>query len=338
MKKGVLLASVGILALMGPASARGEEKPVEGGEKVSLVPRITGMVNLRYIYDESDKDESGFDVRRVRLGAKGELHKKLDYVFQAEYASNVRILDAYFRWKIRPEFNLQVGQFKVHYSMESLDGPASWLTAENPAAVNKLNAYSDLSGMKSNGRDIGLMVYGATFHQKDFDVLRYRLGFFNGNGYNLKDNNRKKDVAAMVWLSPIRHLSFTGSYYAGSYGKRGDDHVRNRASSGVEWKDAKLTVRSEYLFGKTGPQRSHGAYVQTAYLVHPMVQPVLSYDYFKQDADLEAHQHNMQVGLNVLPIKYVRVQASYIHTLRKGWQNPGPRHNNLAEIQIVATY
>ena len=105
--------------------------------KVSLVPKITGMVNLRYAYDEDNKDQHGFDVRRVRLGVKGNLHEKLDYVFQAEYAGNVRLLDAYIRWKINPAFNIQVGQFKVHYSMETLGGPANWLTTEQAAGVSK---------------------------------------------------------------------------------------------------------------------------------------------------------------------------------------------------------
>ena len=215
------------------------------GTGTDYMPRVTGMVNLRYAYDEANKDAQGFDVRRVRLGVRGNLHKKVDYVMQAEYAGSVRLLDAYLRWKLRPEINFQVGEFKIPYSQEALCGPANWLSTELPTAVSKLNGYSDLSGQAShkNGRDIGLMVYGSAIHKEDFDVLRYRLGVFNGNGINVKDDNRKKDVAAMLWVSPVRQLSFTGSYYSGSYGPKGADHVRNRASAGVEWKDAKLMVR-----------------------------------------------------------------------------------------------
>lgn len=306
------------------------------GTGTDYMPRVTGMVNLRYAYDEANKDAQGFDVRRVRLGVRGNLHKKVDYVMQAEYAGSVRLLDAYLRWKLRPEINFQVGEFKIPYSQEALGGPANWLSTELPTAVSKLNGYSDLSGQAShkNGRDIGLMVYGSAIHKEDFDVLRYRLGVFNGNGINVKDDNRKKDVAAMLWVSPVRQLSFTGSYYSGSYGPKGADHVRNRASAGVEWKDAKLMVRSEYLWGHTSFTRQNGVYAQVAYRVHRVVQPLLSYDYMKYDNHNGApYEHNLQVGLNVEPIDYLRIQAGYIHSLYNNDQ-----HNNLATLQCVLTW
>lgn len=335
MKRFLALAIAALLT--GNAATVAETAP--DNEKVNYIPKITGMVNLRYAYDESKDDEHGFDVRRVRLGAKGDLHQKLDYVMQAEYAGNIRLLDAYLRWKVMPEFNVQVGQFKVHYSQETLLGPATWLTTEQAAGVSKLNGYNDLSKQDSykNGRDIGLMIYGSAIHKEYFDVLRYRLGVFNGNGINLKDNNKKKDVAAMLWVSPVRHLSFTGAYYSGSYGPKGADHVRNRASAGILWKDKKLTVRSEYLWGHTSSLRSNGMYAHVAYWAHQMVQPVVQYDYMKYDKDRNvikgSYEHNLQVGLNVEPISHIRIQAGYMHTIKND-----KKHNNLTTLQCVLTY
>ena len=329
MKKTILCACLMLCAFV-------QVKAADKDNKVSLVPKVTGMINLRYSYDENKENEQGFDLRRVRLGVKGNLHQKLDYVFQAEYAGNIRILDAYVRWKINPAFNMQVGQFKVHYSMETLGGPANWLTTEQAAGVSKLNGYSDLSGLAShkNGRDIGLMFYGSFIHKEDFDVLRYRAGVFNGNGINIKDNNRKKDAAAMLWVSPVRQLSFTGAYYYGTYGPHGADHVRNRASAGVEWKDSKLSVRSEYLWGHTSATRQNGVYAQVGYWAHQMVQPVVQYDYLKYDTgDGAPYEHNIQVGLNIEPIRQVRIQAGYMHSIMNNDQ-----HNNLATLQCVVTY
>ena len=336
MKKTVIM--LGCCLFLACTAAQAEEK-TENKEKVSLIPKVTGMINLRYAYDDSNKDQHGFDVRRVRLGVRGNLHEKLDYVFQAEYAGNVRLLDAYIRWKINPAFNIQVGQFKVHYSMETLGGPANWLTTEQAAGVSRLNGYSDLSGLNShkNGRDIGLMFYGGLIHKELFDVLRYRVGVFNGNGINLKDNNRKKDVAGMLWISPVRQLSFTGAYYYGTYGPHGADHVRNRASAGIEWKDRKLQVRSEYLWGHTSDTYQNGAYIQVGYWAHQMVQPVVQYDFLKLDKDRNGvdgpYEHNIQVGLNIEPIRQVRIQAGYRHTITNNDQ-----HNNLATLQCVVTY
>ena len=329
----VMLALTATLAT-GSTEARAAEKSDAG--KTDYMPRVTGMVNLRYAYDEGNKDGQGFDVRRVRLGVRGNLHKKVDYVMQAEYAGNVRLLDAYLRWKLRPEINFQVGEFKIPYSQETLGGPANWLSTELPTAVSKLNGYSDLSGLAShkNGRDIGVMVYGSAVHKEDFDMLHYRLAVFNGNGINVKDDNRKKDVAAMLWVNPVRQLTFTGSYYSGSYGPKGADHVRNRASAGVEWKDARLMVRSEYLWGHTSGTRQNGVYAQVAYRPHQIVQPLLSYDYMKYDNHSGArYEHNMQVGVNVEPISHLRIQAGYIHSLYNNDQ-----HNNLATLQCVLTW
>ncbi|MBO4611814.1 MAG: hypothetical protein J5671_01435 [Bacteroidaceae bacterium] len=334
----IVLALLSFMSIPAIGKVKGKEnskEKTENSEKVSLVPKISGLANIRYSYDDDAASTHGFDVRRVRLSVKGNMHEKVDYCVQAEYAGTVRIIDAYFRWKIMPELNVQVGEFKVESSLESTYGPTSWMLIENPTAVTKLNGYNDLSGVNShkNGRDIGMRLYGSFIHKENFDVLRYSVGVYNGNGINVKDNNNKKDVAGFLWIKPMRQLSFTGGYYSGSYGPKGATHVRNRASAGVEWKDTKLTVRSEYLWGHTSFERSNGAYLQAGYTVHRMIQPVVSYDFFKRHIDAAGYEHNAQVGINITPIKNLRVQAAYTHT----FLNAGG-HKNLVEVQAVASF
>ncbi len=323
----VILATIALM-VSGAAWAQEAQK-----ESVSLVPKVTALINGRYSYDDQPETKHGFDIRRVRLGLKGNLHSKVDYVIQAEYETSVKVIDAYFRWKILPEVNFQVGEFKVQFSQETLYGPANALLIENPAAVAQLNGYSDLSGIKANGRDIGIMLYGSTIKKDGFDVLNYSIGVFNGSGINMKDENNEKDVATFVRIKPVQQLSITGGFYAGSYGARHEEHTRNRASTGVEWKDKRLTLRSEYLWGKTASAHSNGVYAQAGYQVHKMVQPILSYDYFEPDKDGDAYQHNVQVGVNISPIKNLRVQAAYTHS----FQNDDT-HRNLAEVQAILTY
>ena len=131
------------------------------------VPKVGGLVNGRYTYDTGTKDNdgnsyNGFDLRRARLSVTGDFGKSIDYRIQAEFgggkqnsSATVRLLDAYARFKFAKELNLQVGEYKVAYSQETLDGPTSWLTIENPTVVSKLNGYSDVSGQSANGRDVG---------------------------------------------------------------------------------------------------------------------------------------------------------------------------------------
>ena len=293
------LISYACMALLTPPTMGQELKP----------PTFSGFVNVRYNYDNNDASTHGMDIRRVRLSADGALSKNIDYKFQTEYETSVKVIDAFLRWKLLPEVNVQVGEYKVQYSQETLYGPATWLTIENPAAVAKLNGYNDLAGIKANGRDVGITFYGDLWNK----LISYRLGMFNGNGINTRDDNNKKDFAGLVWLRPVDHLALSVGGYLGHYGERGAEKTRNRASAGFEWKDDRLTVRSEYLYGKTDRQKSDGVYAIAAYFVTPKLQPLVSVDYFKADRDSEEHQVNYQVGLNYLPIKKFRLQAAYTY-------------------------
>lgn len=298
------------MTLVGMLSV-GAVLPIVGQELKA--PKISGLVNARYSWSDKDGDTHGFDVRRVRLAAEGVLSESLDYKFQAEYETSVKVIDAYLRWKIAPEINVQIGEYKVQYSQETLSGPATWLTIENPTAVAKLNGYSDLSGLKANGRDVGITLYGDLLNK----VLSYRVGVFNGNGINTKDNNKKKDFAGLLWLRPLKQLAFSVGHYQGSYGEKGNEHVRIRNSAGLEYKDDKLTFCSEYLSGNTAGQKSDGAYASLGYWASKTIQPVVSVDYFKADKDADEHQWNYQVGLNWVPVKKLRVQAAYTYTKYK---------------------
>ena len=289
-------------------------------------PKISGLANVRYSWSDKEGETHGFDIRRIRLAADGVLGKKLDYKFQAEYETSVKVIDAFLRWKIRPELNVQIGEYKVQYSQETLYGPATWLTIENPVAVAKLNGYNDLSGLKANGRDIGITLYGDLLNK----VLSYRIGVFNGNGINIKDDNNKKDVAGLLWVRPAEGLALSVGQYLGYYGPKGEEKTRNRTSAGVEWKDKRLTVRSEYLYGKTDAQKSDGFYVTVAYFVIPQLQPIVSIDYFKADRDADERQWNYQVGLNWTPIKKLRIQAAYTYV-----NNKVTSDNNQLEAQFI---
>ena len=128
-------------------------------------PKISGLINARYAWSDKEDATHGFDIRRIRLAADGVLSDKVDYKFQAEYETSVKVIDAYLRWKIAPEVNVQIGEYKVQYSQETLYGPATWVTIENPTAVSRLNGYNDLSGLKANGRDVGITLYGDLFNR-----------------------------------------------------------------------------------------------------------------------------------------------------------------------------
>ena len=57
-------------------------------DKSLLIPKVTGLINTRYTYDDESNVKHNADIRRVRLGVKGQLHEKFDYYIQAEQTRN----------------------------------------------------------------------------------------------------------------------------------------------------------------------------------------------------------------------------------------------------------
>lgn len=309
-------------------------------------PKVSGLVNIRYGYD-SQEESNGFDIRRVRLGVSGDLGKHLDYKVQAEYgggsansSASVKLLDAFLRVKLLPQINVQVGEYKVAYSQETLDGPATWLTIENPTAVNKLNGYSDESGLKANSRDVGVTLYGALAKSKGRDVVSYRLGVFNGNGINLKDNDSHKDLSAYLTVSPVKSLTLSAAHYAGHYTATSSGTTstvtRNRTSAGFTYKEGQFFLRSEYLHGKTGNRKHQGVYATAAIDLPNGLQPVISYGYYQKNTETaKDNQSDYLIGINWKPLKQLRVQLDYTLT---DYTNSSKKNKSLLETQLVATF
>lgn len=57
-------------------------------DKSLLIPKVIGLINTRYTYDDEANVKHNADIRRVRLGVKGQLREKFDYYIQAEQARN----------------------------------------------------------------------------------------------------------------------------------------------------------------------------------------------------------------------------------------------------------
>lgn len=280
---------------------------------ISKLPKISGFINMRYQYSSTD-DSHSFDIRRARVDFKGDLSSQLDYRLQIEFANSPKILDAYIRYKIHPYIAVQAGEYKIPFSLENPYGPHTLETIENSMGISKLCNYSDLSGLSANGRDIGITLYGSLIKQGDYNLLDYAFGVFNGNGINLKDNNKNKDFSGILTLHPCKNLSLAGSCYLGKYGKQGEEKDRDRYGAGIKWQDKHLLIRSEYLYGKTGTLKSEGAYAVVGYFVHPKIQPVVKFDYFQEDkSNSQTREYDYLVGLNYYPIKALRLVVNYTY-------------------------
>jgi len=363
MKKQLhsIIAAVALILSASTVSAQNQESAASSDtvkkERKSIlenvkpsVPKVSGLIQTRYFYDSQETKPNSFDIRRVRLSFAGEFGKFVDYRVQAEWESSPKILDAYVNFKPAKAFNIQIGQFKVAYSQEGLEGPASMYTVERPTAVNKLHAYSDVSGLSANARDVGIRFWGKVGKKEDYDVFTYKLGLYNGNGINIKDNDEYKNVALLLTYNPIKQLQLEAGQYVGHYTAKAvpADSIaaghdinenaikRNRTSAGFTVNTGDLFIRSEYLYGKTDDVDQQGAFIIAAYTFAKKFQPVVAYSYYQKDKSVDEDiQNDLTIGFNWIINKHIRLQTNYILT---DYSNSQKENASLFETQLSVKF
>ena len=311
--------------------------------------KLGGWIDAQYQFTQSENSKSSvFQIRRARLDLKGSLSRWVDFRLQADFAPSPRLIDAFVKVNICKYVNLQVGQFKIPFSIENILSPLDLELTENAQVISALSGYKDVTGISSyaNGREIGVMLTGilasATVRGEKIPILKYGVGVFGGNGINVKTDNMAKDISARLEFCPfVNHLTLSMSGYWGKYGMLYDnepthnDGARVRYAAGVQYADEHWMVRSEYLWGKTDfesfdenqnvliPYRmkTQGCYFTVGYWfmmgwgknsnVQQKIRPLVRVDYYERD--IAAHEPSMvyAVGVEWWPEKHLRFQLAY---------------------------
>lgn len=320
MKRNFLLI-IGIIALLFPMGIHAQEGP-----------KISGFVQGLY-QANLDKDgkleDNTLRMRRVRLSVDGKFTKSLSYKIQGDFINSPMLVDAYIKYKPCNEFAIQFGQFKLPFTLENPINPLNLEIFDYGESIQKLVGYSDVCGVGGLGRDIGVMISGDLFKVKgkDFSIVNYSIGVFNGNGpINFKknekglDNNNRKDIVGRLEIHPmLKALTLTASYYHGYYFKDTiNTGLRDRWSAGVQYNDGDLVIRGEYIEGTTGYNEgsfySRGFYAVAGYYFHfgkdnsQKLMPVLRYEQFKNDGFATDYY---TVGINYWPVKSVNFKLDY---------------------------
>jgi len=302
-----------------------ERKTSTWDKILAHLPRISGYIQLRYLWD--DADQSSFTVRRARFDLKGDISKKIDYRLQMEFASKVQIMDAFVQFKPFRQLNVKVGQYKVPFSIENTDyTPLKFEFIDYPMALRKLMGFNEVVGgetLSAAGRDMGLTLYGGFGKRDGYNLVNYDFGVFNGSGINTADNNRSKDIVARLSVKPVEGLMLSGSYYWGEYGKA--YLKRQRYAVGACYDRGAVVVRSEWVGGTTGiastetapanDLNSDGWYAMVGWRVSHTWMPVARYESFYADSDArsDTRQTNYTVGVLWQPLKQLRCQLNYTY-------------------------
>lgn len=309
-------------------------------EKVDRMPKISGFVQGLYQADfnqDFDLQENTFRARRVRLSVSGNLTKNLTYKIQGDFSRSPMLVDALVKYKFNDAIAIQAGQFKIPFTMETAINPLNLEIFDYGEVISKMVGYKDVCGVGAIGRDLGIMVSGKLFkvesNSKEFHLVEYAAGVFNGNGANVVDNNNRKDISARIEFHPwLKDLTLTGSIYNGEFAikEKNKDTVygdRNRWSFGAQFKNEKVVVRAEYVGGETGQNtslaefdnlKSTGYYAVAGYNFNlgknktQVLMPVLRYDYMNENTDgTDKGKNIFTVGVNYWPIGCLNFKLDY---------------------------
>lgn len=276
------------------------------------LPKISGFINTQYTFDRQAETNS-FSIRRARLDLKGNLSKIVDYRLQADFSNAPKLVDAFVRLKFSPYIGIQIGQFKMPFSLETPYSPLKMAAIDNAQVISKLSGYKDLSGSHSMGRDMGVALYGGFFHREGYNIVDYNIGLFNGNGVNTKDNNKHKDFIGRIEIHPIKAITLSASVYRGKMNDEVKDLVpKDRYALSFRYDDSRFLFRAEYLRGKTNEKKTEGYYGIVGYRLSPKFLPVLRYDYYREDLSVANNRSNFYMaGIDYWPWKFVRLQLNY---------------------------
>ena len=292
----------------------------DAGPKIPAYWSVSGFVNAQYSYSPSETNT--FFIRHARVDLKGFVSDNFEFRLQSEFAGgSVRMLDALLKIKFNRYFNIEVGQFKTPFTLESQYHLLKKEGIDYAQVISRLSGYNDiLPGNRSNGRDIGIMIYGSLFEDavRGYPLLSYNVGVFNGCGINRKDDNLTKDIIARFDIRPfVRALVLSASMIRGTYADDlNPDAANNRISFGGEYKSDALTVRSEYVRADVEADgvmcSTDGFYVVAGYWL-PFasgfkLRPIVRYD--RLDT-IDTSSVLYMAGMDCWPWKHLRLQAGY---------------------------
>lgn len=321
-------------------------------EKIDRTPGISGFTQFRYDAD-FDKDFNNlgntFRFHRVCFGLGGDLTDKLSWTLSGDFTRTPMLVNAIVKYSFCDAFTIQAGQFKIPFTIENDMNPAFGCEIfDYGNAIKQLVGYeySYISPLGALGCDIGMMANGKLLD----DFVEYKAGIFNGNGINNIDNNNNKIFVGRMDVHPIKELTFTGAirngdYYCDTINKG----VFNRWSVGVQFKNDRVVIRSEYIGAKTGKEvfnpegnidnsvKSNSFYAVAGYWLNickgkQKIMPVLRYD--RVDTDMSINKGVVSyytVGFYYLPIRQLNVKLNYQY---ETWDDNKEKHHIVAVLNL----
>ena len=327
MKLRTLLLTIVLCTVGYTASAQDSAKADNNASKSSFSQfaekhlRLSGYLQGGFQWEELANPSTTFYLRRARVSIGGDIWKdKLDYRLQVEFANSPKICDLYVRFKPMTELNVELGQFKLPFSLENeLYGPTTFELIEYSYLTMYLARNVDkFDGIAATGRDLGLQFYGGFIKRDGYNVINYNIGIFNGSGINRIDTNKSKDFIARLIVKPIKGLSISGSYMYAETNHNDNVYMKNpRWSVGAIYDVRHWIARTEYAAAKFGNNNVDAFYALAGYHFEKPWSVVARYEFINNDDIAELNQDRITLGAVYKPFKFLRLQLNVSHTIYK---------------------
>ncbi|MBN1302610.1 MAG: hypothetical protein JW995_15435 [Melioribacteraceae bacterium] len=324
-----LFISLFILGLMNISFA-------QNGFQPTIKPQIWGQVHGLNI--GSEDGESTIVLRRIRLGAKGNVYNNVGYAFLFEAASNPKLLQAWLDYNFLKLANFRVGQFKYPFGIENYIS-ATVVKFINPSGITD-RITKNLGRQGSSYRDMGIQVGGKIGLAKEIE-FGYKLMVMNGNGINTRDNNGEKDMAFRFNCIVPHGIDFGVSYFNGTY-QENDENGYGESAYGAhfimknELLGRKLFLQGEYIAANYKTVNSQiepwGYYLYGTYFIDKNIEVGLRYDYYEPDKAAETIIEQSRTTLSIGYYFEERQRINLNYELREDSGNPDLK--NLLTIQF----
>ncbi len=300
-----------------------------GAEGDGDVYKVFGYGQAWYVNDDSDISatatavDNEFYIKRARLGVKGKSPEALSPQFPVNYkilgefaGSSAVLLDAVVNVQFHPLFQVQVGQFKYHFTISGyrLAKIKDMGLITRPEIVKNIALKLGQTG--GSYRDIGVNIHG---EQKEGDVtFGYNLEVLNGSGPNTKDVNNGKTTIITPYVKAMG-VQLSGSYFTGKDGTEGSDFDESGWSLGGEYNNGPLWLRTEYVQATyeqgsgADDLKPKGWYFQAAYDVIKELQVLARYGTADTDSNLDAREMStIDIGANYRVNKHATLSLNYL--------------------------
>jgi hypothetical protein len=323
--------------------------------------QLRGYAQVRYnrlfetnpslMCDQCDKswgENGGFFFRRIRLIFYGNVHEKVYFYIQPDFASAgsnlAQIRDAYFdlAFDQKKEFRIRIGQSKVPYGFENMQ------SSQNRLALDRNDA---LNSAVSNERDIGFFLYWAPSHVRDRFAELVKLGLkgsgdygvlgvglYNGQTANQPERNNSPHIATRATypfqfkngqIIETSLQAYSGEFVINTQLTDQKSFREDRIAGSIIYYPQPFGFQAEYNIGK-GPEFNpetmtvdnknlKGGYVQAMYylktnkhLFIPFVKWQMYSGGKKHELDATKHRVNEQeIGIEWQPHKNFELVTMY---------------------------